>query len=54
VLYQAGRGKYLAEFLLGDPADSAVMVEHQGTGTGRSLVKGKYEAHRLRPPASSC
>ncbi len=45
VLHQAGRGEELAEFLLGEAADRAVMVEHQGAGTGCSLVKGKDEAH---------
>ena len=45
VLHQAGRRKELAEFLLGKAADRAVMVEHQGAGTGCPLVKGKDEAH---------
>jgi len=31
---------------LGQTADSAGMVEHHGTGTGRPLVKGKDKTHR--------
>ena len=45
MLHQAGCGKELLELLLGHPTDGAVMVEHQGTGTGGALVKGKDEAH---------
>jgi len=47
VLHQTRCGKELAELLLGQATDISVMVEHQGTGTGRSLVKGKDEAHGL-------
>src|SRR4051794_20379007 len=46
MLDPAGLRKELFEFLLGQGANAAGMVEDNGTGAGSPLIKGKYEGHR--------
>ena len=45
LLHPAGPGKYLADFLLRQRPDRAVMVEDNGPGTGGPLVQGKDVVH---------